>query len=409
MKLLHTSDWHLGRMEGNERSLGEDQRYAMEEIGRIAVEEKVDGILLAGDIFDRSIASTDAIREFDAIARHFCVELGIPIYAIAGNHDGAERVAQHSYLLQKAGLHIIGSLTEEPAVIREEGADIFLLPWITTDKVWSVFPSDAEDIRTMTDAYRVVLDRIRKEFREGVRHILVAHAFIEKAETSESERATEVVGFASSVPADVFDGFDYVALGHLHGYQRPGEHVYYSGTPMAYSFGREETHKKCVLLYDTEAPEDQAVRPVPLRQLHARATLTGSLEAILAEDFSALEDDPRKHLHTECIPENDREDIDTYLSRGYLRICATDRFVGMDTIAELHAVYPNTLMISGKNYEEKEDSRITMKLEEFTSAGTTPEDVFVRYCQDMIGEEPGERFLGLFRDALEEYRKGVEA
>ncbi|MBR6228884.1 MAG: exonuclease SbcCD subunit D [Eubacterium sp.] len=408
MKLLHTSDWHLGRMEGNERSLWEDQKYAINEIYRIAGEEKADGILLAGDVFDRSIASTDAIKAFDEIIRHLCVDMDIPVYTIAGNHDGAERVSQHSRLLRKAGLHISGSLQREPFVVREEGVDIFLLPWITTDKVRSVFPEQAEEIRTMEDAFRVVLDCYREEFREGCRHILVAHAFIEKAETSESERATEVVGLAASVPAAVFDGFDYVALGHLHGYQRPGEHVYYSGTPMAYSFGREESHRKSVILYDTEADPDQAVRRIPVRQLHARATLTGELEALRTMDFAALESDPREHLEEDRLPEEAIGNLDEYIRNGYLRVCVTDRFVGTEVIAELNRCYPNILLISGRNYEEKEDSRISLKPEELSGLETRPEEVFLRYIRDMGIEGPEDRFLELFHESTAEYREEVE-
>ena len=221
MRLIHTSDWHLGITFRGGMSFSSDQKYAVDGIIKIAEEERADGILIAGDVFDKSIASQNAIRIYDSIVTHICGDLGIAVYIIAGNHDGAERISQCSALLKKSGLYIAGALTKELQRIESEDTDIYLLPWISTDKVKTLFPEKAEEISSMEDAYRVVLDRYREHFQSGKRNILLSHAYIIDAETSVSDIAAEV-GRAAAVGADVFRGFDYVALGHLHGPQDIG-------------------------------------------------------------------------------------------------------------------------------------------------------------------------------------------
>lgn len=251
MKLLHTSDWHLGMMQRGSISYIEDQRYFIDRICEIATKEKVDGIIIAGDILDKGIASQDALKLYDEKMTYICATLNIPVYIIAGNHDGAERLSQCNELLRKSGLYISGSLSSEPYVVNCGDVDIYLLPWISTDKVKSIYVSDADKVASMEDAYKVVLDKYRDKFVEGHKNVLVSHAFITNAETSVSDRAAEV-GKAAMVGSYVFEGFDYVALGHLHGPQKIDDHIRYSGSPMAYSFGKEEKQEKGVVIYDTD-------------------------------------------------------------------------------------------------------------------------------------------------------------
>lgn len=378
MKFLHTSDWHLGMMFRGGVSYAQDQKYAIEQICKIASEEKVDGILLAGDVFDKSIAVREALQLYDASMTHICAELGIPVCLIAGNHDGAERLASCNALLKKSGLYIAGILEKEPQVVRLGDAEIFLLPWISTDRVRAVWPEQAENIQTMEDAFRLVLDQYRAVFTEGCRHILVAHAFVGNAETSVSDRAAEV-GRATMVSAGMFDGFDYVALGHLHGPQQIRPSIRYSGTPMAYAFGKEEKQQKSVTILDTDTLD---LKIVPLPQLHRRTTLTGTFDELMAAD----------------VAEEVRD--------GYVRLEVTDQFVSMASIAALREVYKNLLEVTGKSLEP-DGTRITMTIEEFENADTDPESVFMHYCEDMIGEMPAEHLLQLFRRAKAQYEKEV--
>ncbi|MBQ7724917.1 MAG: exonuclease SbcCD subunit D [Lachnospiraceae bacterium] len=376
MRFLHTSDWHLGLTFRGGVSYADDQIYAIKNILKIASDEKADGILLSGDIFDKSVASSEAIHIYDEVMTEICVTMGIPVYAIAGNHDGAERISQCSELLKKSGLYIAGALEEKPVVINNGDTDIYLLPWISTDKAISVFPEKADEIRSLEDAYGVVLDTFRSSFIKGHKNILVAHAFIVNAETSVSDRAAEV-GKASMIGSHVFKGFDYVALGHLHGPQKINDKIRYSGSPVPYSFGKEETQQKSVTIIDTDTWEQKVI---PLPQLHKRSTLKGSFEELMRADY---EDD---------------------ILKGYVKLEVTDSFIGMDSIAAFRERYANLLEISGKDIE-KDDVSITMTVEEFEHADTDPQSVFSQYCKDMLEEEPNEHLKDLFAEALSEFEK----
>ncbi len=379
MRFLHTSDWHLGMTFRGGVSYASDQKYAIDRICRIALDERVDGILLAGDVFDKSIASAEALKLYDEVMTHICSVLNIPVYVIAGNHDGAERLSQCNELLKKSGLYIAGSLSERPQVVSTGDVDIYLLPWISTDRVKAVYPDAAEEINSMEAAYKAVLDRYRDLFVKGRKNILVAHAFIVNAETSVSDRAAEV-GKATMIGSYVFDGFDYVALGHLHGPQQISGRIRYSGSPMAYSFGKEEKQEKSVTIVDTDSWEQKLV-PVP--QLHKRTTLTGTFKELMEADF------------------------DDDIKDGYVRLEVTDSYVGMDSMAAFREQYKNLLEVTGREFD-RDDARITMTVEEFENAGTDPEAVFSQYCRDILGEEPDGHLITLFKAALEEYEKEVE-
>ena len=376
MKLLHTSDWHLGMVLRGGMSYAKDQEYAIQGLIRIAKEEQADGILLAGDVFDKSIASPEAIRLYDRVMTEICVTQGIPVYMIAGNHDGAERLAQCGELMKAGGLYVAGALSRKPYVVHAEDADLYLLPWISTDKVRSVFPERADEVSSMEDAYRIVLDACRETFEAGRKHILVAHAFIVNAQTSVSDRAAEV-GQAAMVGSGLFDGFDYVALGHLHGPQQIRENIRYSGSLMAYSFGREEQQEKSVTIVDTDTLEQKIV---PIPRLRRRTTLTGTCQELMAAEY----------------PEDIRN--------GYVRLEVTDSYVGLDTIAAFRERYPNLLEVSGKTID-REDGRITITIEELEQIEQDPESVFFQYCRDIMEEAPGEHLLELFREACQEVEK----
>ena len=376
MKFLHTSDWHLGMIFRGGISYKADQEYAIQKICEIAVEEKVDGILLAGDVFDKSIASHDALDTYNAVMTYICAELDIPVYMIAGNHDGADRISQCRELLKKSGLFICGALEEKPCVVSLEDTDIYLLPWISTDKVKSIYPDEADSIKTMEDAYQVVLNHYRDEFKENKKNILVAHAYIVDAETSESDKAA-VIGTATMVSASVFDGFDYVALGHLHGPQKINEYIRYSGTPMAYSFGIEEKQEKSVVIIDTDT---MGIKTVPIPQLRKRITLKGKYAELLDEEYS-------------------RDILD-----AYVRVELTDTFVTLETIAVFREKFVNLLEVTGKSLE-KEDVKITMTIDELEKVVTDPVEVFKRYCQDSMNEMPSEHTINLFKNAVEKYEK----
>lgn len=372
MIFLHTSDWHLGAT-GGERDLWDDQKYFIDAICGIVREKRVDAVLLAGDVYDRSVPAASAIGLYDYAMNRLCGELGVKVLTIAGNHDSAERLASCAGLLDKAGLYLQGAAQREPRVVEFADSQVFFLPWITEEKIKSLYPEERDDITDLTEAYRVAVNHMREKFIPGKHHLLLSHAFITNAETSTSDRAAEI-GFATQVPASVFEGFDYVALGHIHKPQQVNPFIRYSGSPMAYSFGKEERQEKSVTLIDTTAMTQQVV-PLPL--LHRWTTLTDSYETLLAGEY----------------PEEIRE--------GYVRLNVTDTAVGLDMLSRLRQVYPNALVVAGKTYDG-EDTTITLTMEQLEQMESDPAEVFKSFCREEMGQEATDHFLQLFARAVEE-------
>lgn len=372
MIFLHTSDWHLGAT-GGERDLWDDQKYFIDAICGIVREKRVDAVLLAGDVYDRSVPAASAIGLYDYAMNRLCGELGVKVLTIAGNHDSAERLASCAGLLDKAGLYLQGAAQREPRVVEFADSQVFFLPWMTEEKIKSLYPEERDGITDLTEAYRVAVNHMREKFIPGKHHLLLSHAFITNAETSTSDRAAEI-GFATQVPASVFEGFDYVALGHIHKPQQVNPFIRYSGSPMAYSFGKEERQEKSVTLIDT-ASMTQEVVPLPL--LHRWTTLADCYETLLAGEY----------------PEEIRE--------GYVRLNVTDTAVGLDMLSRLRQVYPNALVVAGKTYDG-EDTTITLTMEQLEQMESDPAEVFKSFCREEMGQEATDHFLQLFAQAVEE-------
>ncbi|MBR5732839.1 MAG: hypothetical protein IKX80_05285, partial [Lachnospiraceae bacterium] len=253
------------------------------------------------------------------------------------------------------------------------------LPWITEEKVKSVYPEEKDNIQSIEDAYRVVVGKYRERFTEGKRHILIAHAFISSAETSTSDRAAEI-GFATQVPASVFEGFDYVALGHIHKPQDVTDKIRYSGTPMIFSFGKEEKQEKSVTIIDTS---DMSHKVAKLPLLHKWTTITGTLEEV---------------LHPE---------LDEDVINGYVRIRVTDNYLGLEALSELRNVYPNCVDAQGKMYDV-DGSSVTLTIEELEAVETDPVAVFKYFCKEETDIEPDEHLISLFAEAMKKAEEAEE-
>lgn len=375
MKILHTSDWHLGASDGD-MSLYNDQLFFIDEICEIIDKEKVDVIVIAGDVYDRSIGSAEAMKLYDYAMSRMCIDLGKKVIVIAGNHDSADRLAGCRKLLEKSGLTVLGAIEAEPKIVSYDDVDIYLFPWITEEKVKGLYQDKREDIRTLTDAYKQVCDVARATFNPSKKHIAVAHAFITNSQLSGSDRSAGIaaVGNAIQVDANVFDGFDYVALGHIHGPQNINDTVRYSGTPMPYSFGKEENQEKSVTIIDTDSMN---IKIVPLHPCTKRTTLTGTFEEL---------------MKGEC-----EEEIKT----GYVRLIITDVYVGFERFAQLKEIYPQIVEVKSKSFEG-EDSSIRMTVSEFRELENDPMAIFLNFCKDIIDDEPDEHLVKLFEECLEE-------
>ncbi len=310
MKLLHLSDLHIGKRV-NGFSMLDDQKYILNEILRIAGEEKPDAVIIAGDVYDKSVPPAEAVGIFD----EFLVRLSammLQVFIISGNHDSAERLAFGSRLMKESGIHFapVYNGNVQPYQIRDEygTADIFLLPFIKPVDVRRFFPEKADEIVSYTDAMRAAIGGM--QINPANRSILAAHQFVTGAERSESEEIS--VGGTDNIDASVFAPFDYVALGHIHRPQNIGtEKIRYCGTPLKYSFS-EASHEKSVTVAELGAEGSLTVKTVPLVPLRDMAEIKGSYAEVTARAFYENTSYAEDYVH---ITLTDEEDIPEAMGR----------------------------------------------------------------------------------------------
>ena len=307
MKLMHLSDLHLGKLV-NGFSMLEDQKYILSQILDMAREEKPDGVLIAGDVYDKRVPAAEAVGVLDG----FLTDLAqiAPVFLISGNHDSAERLAFGGRLMTAAGVYV--SPVYDGNVRTVELADEFgpvrvhLLPFLKPVQVRRFFP-DVE-ITNYTDAVRMALSAVNRD--DGARHVLVTHQLVTGAALCDSEELS--IGGSENVDPEVFEGFDYVALGHLHGPQRAGgDHIRYCGTPLKYSFSEEKHHKSVTFVtLGEKGCVETDTRPLkPLRDLK---TIRGTYQELMARSYYQNTDLPERYLH---IVLTDEEDVPEAMGR----------------------------------------------------------------------------------------------
>ena len=307
MKLMHLSDLHLGKRV-NGFSMIADQRYVLEQILVLTTEEKPDAVLLCGDIYDKSVPSAEAVELFDEFLSQLAEHC--PVYIISGNHDSAERLAFGGRLMEKAGVYLSpvynGAVTEVSQKDEFGTVCFHLLPFLKPAQVRRFFPE--EPIESYTDAVRAALSGI--DLNDGNRHVLLAHQFVTGSERCESEELS--IGGSDNVDAAAFEGFDYVALGHLHGAQRAGgEHIRYCGTMLKYSFS-EAKHCKSVVFAQLGEKGSLVVSTRELKPLRDMKELRGTYEELMNRSFYYGTDLPESYLH---ITLTDEEDVPEALGR----------------------------------------------------------------------------------------------
>ncbi|MFH9226208.1 exonuclease SbcCD subunit D [Streptomyces lydicus] len=281
MRFLHTSDWHLGR-SFHRVNLLTAQRTFLDHLVETVRAREVDAVLVAGDVYDRAVPPLAAVELFDE-ALHRLAELGVPTVMISGNHDSARRLGVGAGLMERAGIHLrtdpAGCGT--PVLLSDAHGPVALygLPYLEPAMVRDTLGAQRADHAAVLGA---AMDRVRADLAErpaGTRSVVLAHAFVTGGTASDSERDITVGGVAS-VPAGVFDGVDYAALGHLHGCQTLTERVRYSGSPLAYSFS-EADHRKTSWLVELDGTgavhAERVDAPVP----RALARIRGPLERLL--------------------------------------------------------------------------------------------------------------------------------
>ena len=305
MRFLHIADLHLGK-QMNDVSLLPDQEYMLEQIASIAESEGAEAVLIAGDVYQRSSPQAEAMALFDRFVSRLS-EAGKKVFIISGNHDSALRISYFSSLLRASQVYVSEAFEGKmQSVSLRDGAGeivVWLLPFLRPSQVKRYLPE--EKIVSYQDAAEAVLRQSPIDPQK--RNILLCHQFITGCETSDSEE--RAVGGLDNIDASVFDGFDYVALGHIHKPQRVlRDTLRYAGSPLKYSFS-EANHKKSAVVVDVEEKGEIRVRAVPLHPLRDVRLLEGTMAELMEMDYS--EDYLWITVHDELVPPDARVTLST--------------------------------------------------------------------------------------------------
>ena len=377
MKFLHISDLHLGKRV-NEYSMLEDQEYILTEILRIVDEERPDGVLIAGDVYDKSVPPAEAVGLFD----RFLVALAArktEVFVISGNHDSPERIAFGARLMDASGIHMspVYSGEVKPTALTDEHGtvDVFMLPFVKPAHVRRYAPD--EEIGSYTEALRCAIACMERNDQH--RSVLVTHQFVTGASRSESEEVS--VGGTDNVDADVFDGFDYVALGHIHRPQNCGaERIRYCGTPLKYSFS-EAGDAKSVTVVELREKGNLTVRTVPLTPKRDLVELRGTYADLTLKAFY----------------EN------TTWQEDYTHITLTDEEDIPDAVGKLRTIYHRLMKLDYDNRRTRTAAVITGAAQVETKS---PLELFAEFYELQNGQSMSDEQTDYMRGLIEKTWEG---
>ena len=376
MKFIHLSDLHIGKRV-NEVSMTDDQAYILTQIIDIIDAEQPDAVVIAGDVYDKSVPSAEAVTLFDDFLCHLA-ERNLPVLIISGNHDSPERLAFGGRLMAGAGIHLSpvydGSVA--PVTLSDSHGPVhfWLLPFVKPAHVKRYFPDAG--IESYTDAIRVAIENMGLDFT--ARNVLVTHQFVTGAATCESEEIS--VGGTDNVDVSVFDGFDYVALGHLHGPQNIGSNrVRYCGTPLKYSFS-EAGHHKSVTVVELAEKGNRHLQTIPLNPRHNLREIRGTFADLTDKAFysgTAVED--------------------------YLHIILTDEEDVPEAVGQLRIIYPNLMKLSYDNTRTRTD-RVVGAAEDVKSK--SPLELFAELYELQNNQPMSEVQRTFAQELIESIREG---
>lgn len=374
MKIIHTSDWHIGKIV-NEFSMIEDQKYILNKLINLIEEEKPQVLIIAGDLYDRSIPPVEAVELLNETLSKLIIDKNIKVLAISGNHDGGERLSFGSKILEKQGLYISGRDDEiyRHIAIDENGKNInfYLVPY--KDPALTKKLLENKNIKSHNDAMIGVIDKIKENINKDELNILVGHGYVtmkredaiecieDKYEvadlqTSESERPLSIGG-TDLIDGNIFNDFDYVALGHLHGRQRIGrEEMRYSGSLLKYSFS-EINQKKGVYILDVDENKNIDINFKQLQPIRDLRVIKGDIEDIVNEGRELEEG---KNDYIQAILTNDGELI--------------------NPMEKLRSVYPNTMLITRERKSFYSEDKTSAK-GEYKSKSKL--DLFKEFYEDL--------------------------
>ena len=375
MRLIHTADWHLGRLFHGVH-LTEDQGYVLAQLIELVREVRPHALVIAGDIYDRAVPPPDAVTLLDETLTEIALGIGVPVILMAGNHDSPDRLGFGAKLMSARHVHVFGRLTAEiePVTLEDEHGpvNVVVLPYAE--------PAVARErladptLQDHGGVLRALTDRARASISDGGRAVLVTHAFAAGGEVSESERPLSIGG-ASTVDSGCFAGFHYTALGHLHRPQSVGsDRVQYSGSLLKYSFS-EAQHTKSVSLVEMGADGAVRVERLPLLPRRDVRVLRGSLAEVLER---GRQDDGRE---------------------DYMLVELADRGALLDPIGRIREVYPNCLQLDRSAFFSGNAS---------TEAGApvdhrsrSADELFADFMQEVTSEPPSAEESAAFREIVE--------
>lgn len=332
MKLIHLSDLHIGK-KVNEFSMLPDQQHIFTQILDIIEQQKVDGVIIAGDVYDKAIPPKDAVQLFDQFLTTIAKKK-IPVFVISGNHDSAERLSFGAKLMSQSNVHIspVFDGKIKPIMLKDDYGElaIYMLPFIKPATVKPYY--EQCEIESYNDAVKTVIEHM--EINKNIRNILIAHQFVTGAETSESEDIS--VGGLDNIDVSVFDDFDYVALGHIHKPQHMGrETVRYCGTPLKYSFS-EIKHKKSVTVITLEQKGNISIDKIGLVPLREMQEIKGYYNELVSLNYY-------KNINTE----------------NYMHVILQDEEDVLDALAKLRIIYPNIMRLDYDNKRTQQNQIIS--------------------------------------------------
>ncbi|WP_288314249.1 exonuclease SbcCD subunit D [uncultured Eubacterium sp.] len=332
MKLLHLADLHIGKRV-NEFSMIEDQRYILTKIINIIDEEKPDAILIAGDVYDKSVPSSEAVEVLDKFINDIASRK-IETFIISGNHDGAERLAFASKLIDTTGIHISpaynGNIDAKTLNDEYGSVNFYMLPFIKPINVKQIFK--LEENISYSEAVKIAIEKMNID--KSQRNVLLSHQFVTGASVCDSEDLS--VGGTDGVSASVYEDFDYVALGHIHGPQRVSrDTIRYSGTPLKYSFS-EVNHKKSVTIVNIGEKGNVTVSTIPLNAKRDLVELKGKYDELMDKSFY------------------DKKNLD-----DYYHITLTDENDVVDAIFKLGKIYKNIMKLDYDNARTQSIGKLT--------------------------------------------------
>ena len=376
MKFLHLADLHIGKRVC-EHSMLDEQVFILREILGIVCEEHPDAVLIAGDVYDKSVPSAEAVAVLD----EFLVKLaatGTRVFVLSGNHDSAERIAFGGRLMKGMGVYMSPVYQGEfaPVTLNDEmgEVDLWMLPFVRPADVRATLESEEERdaVTDYTSAMRMAISRMK--FTEGRRNVLVAHQFVTGAERSESE---ENVGGLDNVDASVFEKFDYVALGHIHKPQNVAKdsdgavRARYSGTPLKYSLS-EAAHKKSVTVVELGEAGDAGmraslqVREIPLKPMHDVREIRGTFAELVSPEFRNAQIAEGKSLE------------------DFIYVKLTDENDVPDAAQKLRGIYPNLMMLDYDN-ERTRHQQVAVGVEAVEKK--SPMELFGEFFEEMTHRE----------------------